>query len=86
MADPRDSVELSIVSASVPPTAAPNAPPGPSKPFLRVFFKCANAYVRAGMSPAGDSYLARCPACGQTKRFVVGPGGTDQRSFMLSCR
>jgi len=30
-------------------------------------------------------YLARCPRCGQQARFAIGPDGSNQRSFEMSC-
>jgi hypothetical protein len=54
-------------------------------PFLQVWFRCANAYLRVSRSRDGKRYLARCPRCGQAVRFVVGEGGTDRRQFMVDC-
>ncbi|MDP1660904.1 MAG: hypothetical protein Q8L55_03225 [Phycisphaerales bacterium] len=88
MPDPRDRLELS----GRPPTPGdgPSAEPSGTKPgavpYLRIFFSCANAYARAQRTPAGDAYTARCPTCGQTKRFLIGPGGSSERSFVLTCR
>ncbi|HYE62903.1 MAG TPA: hypothetical protein VD997_12980 [Phycisphaerales bacterium] len=48
-------------------------------------FRCANAYLRVYRSADGQRYLARCPKCGKDVRFVVGPGGTEQRQFEVSC-
>ncbi len=56
------------------------------RPFLRVFFACANQYVRVYRDPSVTSYLARCPKCGESKRFMVAPGGTEQRFFSLTCK
>lgn len=56
-----------------------------SRPSLQVFFACANAYQRVLRSFDGQSYTARCPKCGMVKQFLVGPGGSDQRTFRLSC-
>ena len=58
---------------------------GPSRPSLQVYFTCANAYQRVLRSFDGQSYTARCPKCGLVKHFLVGPGGSDQRTFRLSC-
>jgi len=55
------------------------------RPFLQVMFRCANAYLRVYRSADGQRYLARCPKCGKDVRFVVGPGGTEQRQFEVSC-
>ncbi|MFT3686156.1 MAG: hypothetical protein QM783_14750 [Phycisphaerales bacterium] len=90
--DPRDSFELSSRPLSQPPapnssSASPSDTPqtGSGGGYLRVYFSCSNTYTRAQKSAAGDSYTARCAQCGQCKRFVVGTGGTSQRSFVLSC-
>ncbi|MEO1535079.1 MAG: hypothetical protein AAFS11_05915 [Planctomycetota bacterium] len=55
------------------------------KPYLRIYFACANQYVRVYRRPDQQHYLARCPKCSMTKRFRVGPGGTDNRFFELTC-
>jgi hypothetical protein len=87
--DPRDTLDLSGRPADLPHPSAPK-PDGAGRPsaggYLRIFFACSNSYARAQRTPAGDAYTARCPTCGQTKRFVIGEGGTNQRSFVLSCR
>jgi hypothetical protein len=57
-----------------------------ANPYLRVYFACANQYVRVRRGEGADRYLARCPTCGNTKSFLVGSGGTEQRFFRLSCR
>lgn len=56
------------------------------KPYLRIYFKCANQYVRVYRRPEDPEYMARCPTCGLTKRFRVGRTGTAQRFFELSCK
>ncbi|MGP1271931.1 MAG: hypothetical protein ACTS22_01215 [Phycisphaerales bacterium] len=59
---------------------------GTGRPYLRVYFACANQYVRVYRRPDVPRYLARCPSCGMTKSFRVGAGGSDQRFFELTCR
>lgn len=59
---------------------------GPVRPWIGVRFVCANRYVRVFRRPAGDAYIARCPTCGLTQRFVVGEGGAPQRFFEVTCR
>lgn len=59
---------------------------GQPKPYLRIYFRCANQYVRVYRRPEDPEYVARCPSCGMTKRFRVGRSGTAQRFFELSCR
>lgn len=56
------------------------------RPYLGIFFRCANRYVRTFRSVDGSGYVARCPSCGNPVRFRVGPGGTSQRFFEVSCR
>lgn len=56
------------------------------RPYLRIYFECANEYVRVYRRPDQQHYLARCPKCSMTKRFTVGPGGTDNRFFQLTCQ
>jgi len=84
--DPRDTLDLTGRPADAPAAAPRPAPVAGSAAYLRIFFACANAYARAQRTPAGDAYTARCPTCGQTKRFLIGAGGTSERSFILSCR
>ncbi len=64
---------------------AGSSDPQMARPSLQVYFACANAYQRVLRSFDGASYTARCPKCGMVKQFVVGPGGSDQRTFRLSC-
>lgn len=54
-------------------------------PSLQVYFQCANAYTKVFRRPEADAYLARCPKCGKSMRFAVGPGGTATRAFTVSC-
>jgi hypothetical protein len=87
MADPRDIVDVSLLPRAA--TSAgddvrhPETPRGQT--FLRLWFRCANQYGRAYKSASGDCYLARCPTCMKTIRFGIGPGGTEQRFFEVSC-
>jgi hypothetical protein len=52
---------------------------------LQIIFTCANAYQKVYRSVDGRSYNARCPKCAKLITFAVGPGGTDQRVFHVSC-
>lgn len=93
MPDPRDQIELSSVSSGTPDAAGlsgPTAPPPPgsgpaTRPWLSVYFRCSNSYARAYRNAARTGYLGRCPRCAKTIRFMVGPGGTGQRMFEVSC-
>ncbi len=53
------------------------------RPFLRVQFACCNVYQRIYRSADEKSYQGRCPRCGQPVKFVVGPGGTSSREFIV---
>ncbi len=61
-------------------------PAAKGRPFLQVYFVCANSYLRVYRSADEKRYLARCPKCGKEMRFQVGEGGTEQRMFQVSCR
>ena len=60
------------------------SPVGP-RPSIQVWFECAAAYQRVFRHVDGSSYHARCPKCGESIRFKVGPEGTGQRTFRVSC-
>lgn len=55
------------------------------RPAIQVWYPCARAYLRVLRAADGSHYLARCPKCGASKRFDVGPGGTDARMFEIDC-
>lgn len=59
--------------------------PARGRPFIQVWFRCSRRYVRCFRNARGTGYLARCPKCGRTVRFHVGPGGTTRRVFEVSC-
>ena len=80
MLDARDSVEVGGAKAS---GATPERPNGG---FLRLWFKCSGQYARANKTADGAAYVGRCPKCGATARFPIGPGGTSVRVFEMSCR
>lgn len=88
--DPEDIVELSVAGSPVsrPASSASDETAAASplgRPFLRLFFRCANKYSRVYRNAAGTAYDARCPTCGKTMRFAVGPGGSSARFFTVSC-
>ena len=56
-----------------------------NRPYLRLYFRCSGDYVRVYRNAQGTAYLACCPTCGKSMRFLVGPGGTSQRTFEVSC-
>lgn len=58
---------------------------GGARPWIGVRFLCAGAYLRVARNKDGTAYHAMCPRCGKRVRFRVGPGGTNQRFFEVSC-
>ncbi|MFT3787942.1 MAG: hypothetical protein QM770_17530 [Tepidisphaeraceae bacterium] len=78
--DPRDyKIEIrSLGSTEVEPETEQ-----PGKKYIRVFYACCKTYNRVYANRDGSAYEARCPKCGRSMRFAVGPGGTDQRSFVV---
>jgi len=83
--DPRDyKVELSTdadaAAASKRETTAPESSP---RSYVGVRFACCDVYVRIYCSPDGKSYRGHCPRCANPVNFVVGPGGTDARTFVV---
>ena len=81
--DPRDyNVELSS-NASERDDTAPATSPSPARPYVGVRFACCDVYVRIYRSPDGKSYRGHCPRCARPVNFVVGPGGTDARTFVV---
>jgi hypothetical protein len=75
--DPRD-YKLDI--SGLPPSDAPKAE---SRPFISVLFNCCRVYQRVYRNADGTHYEGRCPRCLRTIRFVVGSGGTNDRSFVV---
>lgn len=63
----------------------PQAAAPVGRPYLRLYFRCANVYTRAYLNAAGDGYTGRCSACGKCINFRIGPGGTSERFFEVSC-
>lgn len=88
--DAEDQVDLSP-GVHVPGRQSPDLATPPrhassdGRPYLRLYFRCSNQYTRVYRNADGSSYLGRCSACGKTIRFVVGPGGSSERSFVVSC-
>jgi hypothetical protein len=75
---------LDIVDTDVG-AAGGRAASSSKRPFLQVFFRCANQYLRVYRNAAGDGYRATCPTCGRCVNFRVGSGGTSERFFEVSC-
>jgi hypothetical protein len=83
-------VEIGGLPVSPPDSAPPAIQPADAtqpgaRPYLRIYFRCAGTYARAYLHPDGTRYLAQCAKCGQTCKFVIGEGGTNQRFFEMSC-
>lgn len=87
MPDPRDQVEFSFAT-SQPTREAGEAEAGrrEPQPFLRVWFECSKQYSRGYRTLDAKAYQARCPTCAKTIRFGIGPGGTSERFFRVSCQ
>lgn len=77
--DPRD-YKLDISSLQ---TDADTDADSAGRKFISVTFACCNVYNRVYINREGTAYDARCPRCGRSMRFAVGPGGTDRRSFVV---
>lgn len=58
---------------------------GTGRPWLGVWFACANKYVRVFRKAEAKEYVARCPKCGDEVSFKVGTGGTNERFFEVRC-
>ena len=83
MNDPRD-YKLDISALRTDDAAARVAGASrEARPFVSVLFRCCGVYQRIYRSPDGTHYSGRCPRCGAAVRFVVGEGGTDERSFIV---
>lgn len=79
--DPRDyKIELSTDAHR---TDAPPPTPSGSRPFIGARFACCDVYLRIYRSPDGTAYRGHCPHCAKPVNFVVGPGGTDARTFVV---
>jgi hypothetical protein len=82
-----DGSTISILEGAPDPARRPGCGAGgrPERPWIGVRFLCAGAYVRVARSPDGSAYHAVCPRCAKRVKFRVGPGGTDNRFFEVSC-
>ena len=78
--DPRD-YKLDI--SSLPPRDAGAKGAAVGRPYLSVMFKCCQVYQRVYRNAAGTAYEGRCPKCSRTIRFVVGEGGSGERTFVV---
>lgn len=76
--DPRDyRLEISSLGQPTPP------PAGEAKKWLSVMFACCSAYARVYQNNARTAYEGRCPRCARRVRFIIGPGGTNCRQFVV---
>jgi hypothetical protein len=64
-------------------SSAGQAQPARRKPYLSVHFACCGVYTRIYRCPDGSAYRGRCPRCGKPVNFLIGPGGTDCRFFVV---
>lgn len=82
--DPRDTVDIPLLISRG--EGGENKRDGPrGRPWLRLWFACAGLYARAYRNKEGTYYSGRCPRCGKSIRFMVGPCGTRRRQFEVSC-
>lgn len=58
---------------------------GAARPWIQVWFECAGAYQKVFRSKDASRYVALCPKCGKQMKFGVGPGGSSERFFRVSC-
>lgn len=57
----------------------------PGRPWIQVWFECAGAYQKVFRSLDKTRYTATCPKCFKQMKFGVGPGGSSDRFFRVSC-
>lgn len=83
-----DLTDRSEVRGTVPGAAGENQQSGAGERrlYLRIFFRCSGQYARANPTSDRCAYQARCGECGKTVTFPIGPGGTGERFFTVSCR
>jgi hypothetical protein len=77
MSDPSD-YKLDISSLKKQEKSSPT-----ERPYISVLFACCSVYMRIYRSPDGKEYAGRCPRCLRPVKFLVGPGGTNERSFVV---
>lgn len=82
---PRPGLDIveGFVRSQVPITQEGGAIAG--RPWIQVWFACAGRYQKVFRAIDGTAYVARCPMCGKSMRFAVGAGGTNRRTFTVSC-
>jgi hypothetical protein len=76
---------ISILEGVPEPGGPGRASRAAGRPWIGVRFLCAGAYIRVSRNPDGTAYHAACPRCGKRVRFRVGPGGSNNRFFEVSC-
>ena len=79
MSDPRD-YKLDISSLKGHGKSGAQS----DRPYISVLFACCSVYARIYRNVDATEYVGRCPRCMRQVRFVIGPGGTNQRSFVVS--
>jgi hypothetical protein len=78
MNDPRD-YKLDVTGVPRPEPSAKLT----GRPFISVRFACCGVYQRIYRSADGSAYRGHCPKCAKPVNFVVAPGGTDARFFVV---
>lgn len=81
MSDRMDIVDIPGVDTGAASRAAGD---NSSRPYLSVRFDCCQVYLRIYRSADGKRYSGHCPRCGKAVNFLVGPGGTSSRFFVVS--
>jgi hypothetical protein len=73
-----------MAGALKPPTkASPATGPAQGSPFVGVLYECCNVYTRIYRAASAQHYDGRCPRCLRPVRFVVGPGGAQERFWRV---
>ena len=84
MTDPRDyKLDIAGLTPGGVPVSRAIAHTDGGRPFLGVHFACCSVYVHIYRNADGTEYAGNCPRCGKPVRFPIGPGGTDERQFIV---
>jgi hypothetical protein len=84
MSDPRDyKLDIGRTDAGHRSRNAASRRESEVRAYISVHFACCGVYQRIHRSADGQRYEGHCPRCAKRARFVVGPGGTDARTFVV---